>query len=452
MPKLKLTSFGAAGEVTGSCHLLNIDGYRLLIDCGMWQGTWENYIRNWDKFLFDPKSIDAVILTHAHLDHCGRLAKLYAYGYKGKVYATPPTIKLAQIVLDDSFDIMNEKAMQKKLPKIHSSHDLKKLYNSWEPTAYYETVGLTSNIKFKLHNAGHILGSAIVEITAGDKTIVFTGDIGGHGMPLVKDIDYVPHADYVVCEGTYGDRNHENLKDRNKKLIQAVRNVTLNNSTLLITIFAIERTQDILKVLNDYYETHLDFSVPVYLDSPMAASATKIYKQEIKYLNDDAQKTLERDRDIFKFPHLTVTNNIRQSKKINSAPMPKIIMAGSGMVEGGRMLHHFAHYLPDAKNHVLFMGFQVPGTLGHRILNGQGGFNYYGKNIPVHAQVDQIDGFSAHADKKSLLDWLGHFDKPRQIILAHGDERVLEKFSQSINDELGYQTTISQPNIPINLN
>lgn len=450
--KLKLTSFGAAGEVTGSCHLLNINGYRLLIDCGMWQGTWENYLKNWDKFLFDVKSIDAVILTHAHLDHCGRLAKLYAHGYKGKVYATPPTIKLAQIVLDDSFQIMNEKALQNKLPKIHSSHDLQKLYQNWEPTAYYQQIKLAPDISFKFHNAGHILGSAIVEITAGDKTVVFSGDIGGHNMPLVKDIDYVPDADYVICESTYGDRNHEHLKDRNQKLIKAVQNVTLNNSTLLITIFAIERTQDILKVLNDYYESHLDFPVPVYLDSPMAASATKIYKQEIKYLNDDAQNTLKRDRDIFSFPHLNITNNIRQSKKINSAPPPKIILAGSGMVEGGRMIHHFAHYLPETKNHVLFMGFQVPGTLGHRILNGEGNFSYYGKNIPVHAQVEQIDGFSAHADQNALLDWIKHFKNPQQIILAHGDQRVMEKFSQSIQDATHYKTTISKQNIPIHLN
>ncbi|MBT4849395.1 MBL fold metallo-hydrolase [Candidatus Parcubacteria bacterium] len=452
MPKLKLTSFGAAGEVTGSCHLLNIGGYRLLVDCGMWQGGQEGYLKNWDKFLFDVKSIDAVILTHAHLDHCGRLAKLYAHGYKGKVYATPPTIKLAEIVLTDSFNIMKEKAARKKLPMLHSSRDLKRLYESWKPTPYYNQVNLTSDIKFKFHNAGHILGSAIVEITAGDKTVVFSGDIGGHDMPLVKDIDYVPHADYVVCEGTYGDRVHEHLKDRNQKLIQAVQNVTLNNSTLLITIFAIERTQDILKVLNDYYESHLDFRVPVYLDSPMAATATKVYKQELEHLNPAAQETLKRDKDIFNFPHLDITNNIRQSKKINSASPPKIIMAGSGMAEGGRMIHHFAHYLSNNNNHVLFMGFQVPGTLGHKILNGEGGFNYYGKDIPVRAQVDQIDGFSAHGDLNALMDWLDHFEKPQRIVLAHGDQRVLESFEKTINDKLGYQTTISRQNIPINLN
>lgn len=449
MPNIKLTSYGASQEVTGSCHLLNIDGFRILIDCGLFQGGPENYHKNWDELLFSAKDIDVVILTHAHLDHCGRLPVLYRHGYKGKIYATGPTIKLAKIVLEDNLQIMTEKSVKQNLIPLYSSSDLMKTNISWIKADYYQKVELGQGISFTFNNAGHILGSATAKIEAGGKSIVFSGDIGGHNMPLVKDIDYIDKADWVVCESTYGDRVHEDVTDRDKKLIDAVKRVTLNNSTLLITIFAIERTQDILKVLNDYYETHLDFKVPVYLDSPMAAEATKIYKEEIKYLNDDAQATLQRDNDIFRFPHLTITNHSRESKKINSVPPPKIILAGSGMVEGGRMLHHFGRYLSDRNNHVLFMGYQVPGTLGSKVLSGAFDFDYYGRKVPVKAGVDQIDGFSAHADKNALLDWLGHFQNPKKILLSHGDDKVLDKFSQSIKEKLGYESQVIEFNTPI---
>jgi len=455
---IKLTSYGAAEQVTGSCHLLNINGYRILIDCGMFQGSWENYLKNWDDFLFDAKDLDAVILTHAHLDHCGRLPKLVKAGYKGKIYATDATIDLTKIVLDDSFYIMNEKAFKKKLPKLNSLEDLNKTYKNFVPIKYDQKTKLSENISFKLHNAAHILGSAFVEIQAGHQTIVFSGDIGGQNMPLVKDIDTIQGADYVICESTYGDRVHEDTKTRDKKLLEAVKRVTINHSTLLIAIFALERTQDILKVLNDYYEKHLDFTVPVYLDSPMAAQATQIYQKHLEYLNKAAQDDLSHDNNIFNFPHLKITNNIRQSKQINLASPPKIILAGSGMMEGGRMIHHLARYAPETKNTMLFMGFQVPGTLGHKILQGTFDFDYYGQKIPIKCQTDQIDGFSAHADQKSLIKWLSNFNLPtgkagktKKIILSHGDKTVMEHFAKEIQDKLQLKTEIIKNNSPIEL-
>lgn len=440
--EIKLTSYGATEEVTGSCHLLNIDGYRILVDCGMWQGDWENYRKNWNKFLFDPQNIDAVILTHAHLDHCGRLPKLYAGGYNGPIYATDATIDLAKIVLEDSYFIMDEKAFRKKMPKIYSQADVHKALKSFVPLNYYAQQDLTPDISFKLHNAGHILGSSIVEIKANNKTIVFSGDIGGQNMPLVKDVDIIKEADYVICEGTYGDRIHHDTKTRDQELIRAVQRATLNRSTLLITIFALERTQNILKVLNDYYETHIDFKVPVFLDSPMATQATKIYKKHLDYLNDDAQDDMKRDKDIFDFPHLKITNHIRKSKEINTVHPPKIIMAGSGMMEGGRMIHHLSQYIGDKNNNILFMGFQVPGTLGHKILNGAFNFDYYGRKIQVKAVADQIDGFSAHADQNALIKWLKGFKNPKQILLVHGNKTILEKFAIIIAGELDFDTNI----------
>lgn len=447
--EIKLTSHGATEEVTGSCHLLSVDGYRILIDCGMWQGDWDNYKKNWDHFLFDPKNIDAVILTHAHLDHCGRLPKLYANGYNGPIYATDATIDLAKIVLEDSYFIMEEKAFRKKMPKLFSEAHLNKTFKSFIPLSYYQKQELHPDISFKLHNAAHILGSSIVEIKVANKTIVFSGDIGGENMPLVKNIDLLESADYVICESTYGDRAHTDTKTRDRELIKAVQRATLNHSTLLITIFALERTQDILKVLNDYYESHLDFRVPVFLDSPMAAQATKIYKKYLHYLNSDAQDDIKRDRDIFSFPHLKITNNIRQSKEINKTHPPKIILAGSGMMEGGRMIHHLSQYIGDAKNNILFMGFQVPGTLGHKILNGAFSFDYYGRKIEVKAVAEQIDGFSAHADQAGLLKWLKAFTKPKKILLSHGDKRVLEKFAILIKEQLNFETEIIKYNNPI---
>lgn len=460
MSDIKLTSYGAAEEVTGSCHLLQVGNFRILVDCGLWQGNTDNYIKNWDLFDFDPRDIDAVILTHAHLDHCGRLPKLFKHSYKGPVYATPPTIELAELVLQDNYEIMSEKIARHKLKlgQLYSKGDLENLRNSWRSTHYYEKTSLTPGIEFTFHNAGHILGSAIIEIKIKDKetneqkTIVFSGDIGSEDMPLVKDIDYLPSADYVIMESTYGDRNHENLKDRNQKLLEAVQRVTLNDSTLLITIFAVERTQNILKVLNDYYESHVDFRVPVFLDSPMAIDATRIYKKYPKYLNQKAQDTLAIDSDIFKFPHLKITKNIRDSKKINSLPPPKIIMAGSGMAEGGRMIHHLAHYINDKKNNVLFTGYQVKGTLGRKIIDGGFDFNYYGKTIPIKAAVDQVDGFSAHGDLNAMLKWLEAFGaSPTEILLAHGDEHVLPKFAETIETKLNLKTNIIKYNKTINL-
>lgn len=433
---IKLTSYGAAEEVTGSCHLLNIDGYRILIDCGLWQGDWENYSRNFEPFLFDPKSLNAVILTHAHLDHCGRLPKLYSDGYNGPIFATPATIDLTKIVLEDSYFIMDEKSFRKKLPKFYKQSDLLKTNKSFIPIKYYQNQSLAPDISFTFHNAGHILGSAIIEIKAGSKKIIFSGDIGGQNMPLVKDVDAISEADYVICEGTYGDRNHHDVKTRNQQLLSALSKAALNKSTLLITIFAIERTQDILKVLNDYYESHIDFKVPVFLDSPMAASATKIYKKYLSDLNDDAQDDLKRDKDIFQFPHLKIANHVRQSKEINNITPPKIIMAGSGMMEGGRMLHHLAKYISDPKNQILFMGFQVPGTLGYEILNGAFHFDYYGQKIPIKAVTEQIDGFSAHADQKALIKWLKNFKTAKKILLAHGYKPNLEKFAIIIAEDM----------------
>jgi len=437
MPKINLTSYGAAGEVTGSCHLLTIDNFRLLIDCGLFQGGDINYQKNWQDFGFNPKDIDAVILTHAHLDHCGRLPRLFGQGYQGPVYATSPTIDLAQIVLEDNFKIIQEKTKEKKLGLLYTSVDLKKLYQNWRPTDYYQEQSLGNNLNFTFHNSGHILGSALVEIRVGAKTIIFTGDIGATNMPLVKDVDYLTKADYVVTESTYGDRAHENNRDRNQKLISAVQKATLNHATLLIAIFAIERTQDILKVLNDFYETHLDFSAPVFLDSPMADRATEIYEKYIDYLNPAAQDTLKVDKDIFKFPHLKITSRVEESKLINAVRPPKVILSGSGMMEGGRIIHHLAHAAPDPKNQILFMGYQVPGTLGAKLLNGAFDFDYYGKKVAIKAGVDQIDGFSAHADLPALLTWLGHFQNHPQVILVHGDKTVLPKFSQTIKAKLG---------------
>ncbi len=449
---IKLTSYGATREVTGSCHLLNINGYRILVDCGLWQGGEDSYLKNWEEFGFDAKDIDAVILTHAHLDHCGRLPKLFANNYKGKVYLTPPTDKLAKIILDDNLKITLQKSSQLKLPVLYSPADLQKTYAAFETVEYYKPIKLSSDISFIFHNAGHILGAAFVEIKAKDKTIVFSGDIGGEDMPLVKDIDYLASADWVVCESTYGDRLHEDLATRDQKLIEAVQRVTQNQSTLMIAIFAIERTQDILEVLNNYYESHLDFKVPIFLDSPMAARATEVYKQYTKYFKDEAQDILKTDKDLFDFPHLKVTNQTRDSKKINSLPPPKIILAGSGMLEGGRMMHHLAHYASVAKNHLLLTGFQVPGTVGNEILNGATHFNYYNHSIQIKAAVDQIDGFSAHGDQAAMLKWLASFGKDtKKILLTHGDEKALDTFADIIKNQLNIAAEIVEFNKPIEL-
>jgi len=437
MSQIKLTSYGATGEVTGSCHLLEVNHYKILIDCGLFQGDEENYWKNWREFNFCPEELNAVILTHAHLDHCGRLPKLYDQKYKGKVYATDATRQIAQIILKDSVHIMYEKSAKHRLKPLYSTNAFNQLNRLWQTIDYYQPQPLNSKISFTFYQAGHILGAAIVEIKGENQTIIFTGDIGSENMPLVQNIDYFDRADYVIMEGTYGNRNHEDKKIRNEKLLEAVKRITIKNSTLLIPLFAVERTQDVLKILNDYYESHLDFNVPVFLDSPLATEATRIYQRHLNLLNAEAQETLKTDRDIFSFPHLKITSHIRQSKQINSVPPPKIILAGSGMAEGGRIIHHLARYASRPENNILFMGFQVPGTLGYKILNGAFAFDYYNKSIAIKSVVGQIDGFSTHADQNELLKWLGKFTgKPKKVFLVHGNQEILEEFSKIVKKNL----------------
>jgi len=443
MTKIKLTSYGAAEEVTGSCHLLKIDNYKILIDCGFFQGSKENYIKNWDKFKFDPKDINAIILTHSHLDHCGKIPRLFAEGCKAKIYATPPTIELANLIMKDNFNIMHYKSKKNNLNILYSIKDLQEVNKNWSKINYYQKQILTDNISFTFYNAGHILGASIVEIKVDDKIIVFSGDIGSEDMPLVKNIDYLEKADYIIMETTYGDRIHEDIKDRNKKLINAVERTILKNSTLVISVFAIERTQDILKILNDYYESHIDFNVPVFLDSPMAYKATKIYKKYLPLLNKKSQISLKKDKDIFNFPHLKISNESKDSKKINYLHPPKIILAGSGMAEGGRIIHHIAHYIHETKNNILFVGFQVPGTLGHKLTHGAFNFDFYGKTKKIKSSIDSIDGFSAHGDQKALLKWVKKFNKkPKNIFLVHGNKDSMKTFSEILKNELDIPNNI----------
>ncbi len=443
MSKIKLISYGATEEVTGSCHLLEIDNFKILIDCGFFQGSKENYLKNWSEFKFNPQDINALILTHAHLDHCGRIPKLVKDGYRGKIYATAPTIELANLIMVDNFNIIHSKAKNFSYAPLYSQEDLKKVNKSWSKINYYQKQILASDISFTFHNAGHILGASMVEIKVKDKIIIFTGDIGGKNMPLVKEIDNLKKVDHLIMETTYADRLHEDIEERDKKLIEAVQRVTLNNSTLLISVFAIERTQDILKVLNDYYETHLDFKVPVFLDSPLAIKATKIYKKYLNLLNEEAQTTLKKDQDIFNFPNLKISKHSKDSKKINYLPPPKIILAGSGMAEGGRIIHHLVRYLPEKKNNILFVGFQVPGTLGYKLTQGAFTFDFYNEKKEIKARVDSLDGFSAHGDQKALLNWLKKFkEKPKNIFLVHGNKEAMETFSKILKDKLNISNKI----------
>jgi len=435
--KIKLTSYGAAGQVTGSNHLLSIDGFNILIDCGLFQGDHESYLKNWNAFDFDARDIDAVVLTHAHLDHCGRLPRLIAQGYRGKIYCTPATAELAEVVLEDNLHIMAEKAAYEKLPALYSAKDIQTTRERWKHLNYYQTFSLSEKINLTLFNAGHILGSSMAMIETDNKKILFTGDLGAKNMPLVKDADEIKQADYVILDSTYGDRVHEQTKVRDQRLLDHVQKITIKNSTLVISVFAIERTQDILKVLNDYYEKHLDFKVPVYLDSPMAESATQVYSKYQDQLNQKSQDTLRHDNDIFSFPHLHIMRTVNDSKKINSVPAPKIIVTGSGMAEGGRILHHLAHYAPNKNDHILFMGFQVPGTLGHSLTSGAFDFDYFGKKVKVAATIEKQDGFSAHADQSDIIDWLNNFSiKPKKVFLAHGDQTALDSLQTMLKKKL----------------
>lgn len=430
----KLKFLGASGEVTGSSYLLTADDEsQLLVDFGMFQGPKEIANLNYQPLQFNPSQVKGVLLTHAHLDHCGRLPLLVYGGFRGKVYMTAPTFDLVEVILTDSAKIAQEKV---DVPPLYGLEEVEKLLQMVEIVQYDKeiTFGPFSAV-FK--NAGHILGSASIVVTdKGDgRKIVFSGDLGNTPEDIIRPTDYIDEADIVVMESTYGDKTHPK-QDPTDIIGKEINAVESNSGVLLIPAFSLERTQEILhRIYHLKKNGIIRQDTPVFMDSPMGIRATEIFKLFKEFYNEEL---ISHNDDPFSFEGLAVTAEARDSKDIVKAMDPKVIVAGSGMMSGGRILHHALNYLPLATTRLLFVGYQAEETLGRSILQGARKVRIYDKNITIRAKISDIT-MSSHADQPKLLEWLKHIQGVKKVFVIHGDTVQRDVFAQVVKERLGIQ-------------
>lgn len=444
---MKLKFFGAAKEVTGSCYSLVTKDEKILIDCGMFQGGKDMERINYENFNFNPGEYNALILTHAHLDHCGRIPKLIKFGFRGKIFATDATKDLAFIILMDSAKIAaedteheNKRRAKEGLPPrkpIYSQIDVKNAMKLFVTVKYGEDVKITKNITARFYDAGHILGSASVQVKADERKnprlIAFSGDLGQADAVLVKNTEPITKADYILIESTYGDRLHPPVEERKRELIRIINETYKRGGKLMIPSFAIERAQEIIYYIGEFMQAGLIPKMNVYLDSPMAMRATEVFKKYYKYYNADVQKSMKKRSDLFSFPELIQTQTVEESKLINEVSQPCIIIAGNGMCTAGRIKHHIRNNISNPKNTLLFIGYQVTGTLGYWMKKGERKIRLLGIETDVKSKIEAIDGFSAHADYSGLIKWLENFSKkPEKVFIVHGDEAQSISFSEKL--------------------
>ena len=432
---MEIEFLGAAGIVTGSCHMLTVNNRKYLLDCGMFQGIREITKRNFLPFPFDPKRIKAVILSHAHIDHSGLIPKLYKEGFRGVVYCTKATKDLCRIMFEDSADIHeretvydNKRLAEEGLPlrqPLYEKKDARACMGLFKTVDYDSVVKISPGIKVVFKDAGHILGSAIVEVFASEnnvaKKIVFSGDLGKKGAPIVKDPTLIKEADYVLLESTYGGRIHEDVEERGKILLDIIKKSHEKGGVLMIPCFAIERTQEIIYRLNDFFENNMMPKMKVFVDSPLATKATEVFLRHRECYDKEIMGLIRKGDNPFEFPKLRYVESVRDSKKLNDLNEPAIIIAGSGMCSGGRIKHHLKNHLDDESSTLLFVGYQAKGTLGRRIREGEKKVKIYGRWYGVRLDVESIGGFSAHADQPALVEWAKHFDNKPKIYLVHGE-------------------------------
>jgi len=445
---MKLTFCGGVGEATGANYMLETaagneqPATRILIDCGLHQGSHYASRENFEPFPYDPKSIQAIFITHAHLDHIGRLPSLVKAGFEGKIFSSSATKDFAELMLLDSEHILYQEAEREHREPLYDSRDIHRVMALWHRLNYHQqmTVG---GFTVQIFDAGHILGSAFYKIEADGKAIVFSGDLGNLPALIIKPTETIDAADYCVIESTYGDRVHENVDRRRDQLERAVEDTMKGGGTLMIPTFALERTQEMLYHLHQLFEEGRIPRVPVFIDSPLAIKLTAIYKKYESLFNAETQAIARSGDDIMNFPGLRLTLTTEQSKEINNVPPPKIVIAGSGMSNGGRILHHELRYLPDPKSAILFVGYQADGSLGRQILDGAQEVRIMGETVPVRCRVINIPGYSAHADQPHLLSWAGHMRKTlKKVFVVQGEQKSSEVLAAKIRDELAVNAEV----------
>ncbi|MBP2031708.1 metallo-beta-lactamase family protein [Clostridium algifaecis] len=455
---MKIEFYGAAGCVTGSCHLLKINGKNVLLDCGMYQGTDEKERGN-ETFNFNPKVIDYLILSHAHIDHSGRIPLLYKQGFKGDIICTEGTKDLCSVMLPDSGHILeseaewqNRKRTRQGLKPIEPLYTVKLAQVSmylFKGYPYDQWIELFDGFKLRFRDAGHLLGSAIVEMLIEDDKkeikIVYTGDLGNKHIPILKDPTPIDYADYLIMETTYGNRLHTNLSNELKDLSQIIIDTFKRGGNVIIPSFAVGRTQEVIYALNKYISENILSNIKVYVDSPLSSESTAIFSRYQKYYDEEAKGLLSKGIDPLNFDGLTFVRSPEESIKLNKINNGAIIISASGMCEAGRIKHHLKHNLWRKESSIVFVGYQAEGTLGRKIIDGAKKVKIFGEEIAVNAKIFNLQGLSGHADKNGLFNWLSSFkSKPKKVILVHGDEKASKDFSDllTLNE---YSTFIPHP-------
>ena len=459
---MKITFCGAASGVTGSCHLVETDKYKVLLDCGQFQGGDDPDKMNRAPFPFNPAEIDCVILSHAHVDHCGRLPLLVKRGFKGLIYCTDATADLVDVMLKDCAHIheqdaerdnrKNARAGRPVAEPLYDTNDALDTIKHLEPVIYDTLVILNEQMKVVFNDAGHILGSAIIElwVTEGESTskLVFSGDIGTKDRPIINDPTIIKKADYVIMEATYGNRLHEPAKESVDRLLNIIAETAERGGNTVIPSFAVGRTQELLYQLNKVYDGNTPFTqrlknVPVYVDSPMSVTATEVFRANAQAYNEEMKDYILSGDHPLDFKGLVFSKTSDESKQINVDTTPKVIISASGMCDAGRIRHHLKHNLWNAKNSVVFVGYQAEGTLGRLLLDGATEVKIMGEAIVVNAQIHNLEGFSGHADQSGLLEWISGFQKkPQKIFLVHGEEDSKEDFARLVKSRLGWDCTV----------
>lgn len=431
---MKISFHGAAREVTGSCFLLEIKEAKILVDCGLFQGSASCSEMNFKPFQFKPDSIDAVIVTHAHIDHIGRLPVLVREGFRGPIYSTRATRDLAAVMLEDAMHIAHLENRS-----LFTEDDLAATMRLWHDLPYNKKTAI-GDISFSLANAGHILGSALVEMWIEGKHVLFSGDLGNVPSVLLPSPDVFHDIEYLVIEGTYGNRAHESAEDRVLKLERAIEDTAERGGTLLIPAFATERTQEILHVLNELVLHKRVPPIPVFVDAPLATKITDIFELHPELYRDEIQALFSKHPQLFKFKTLHFAETVDQSKAINSVAPPKVIISGSGMLTGGRILHHALRYLPDPKSILLITGYQAAGSLGKHLLDGEKLVKILKETITVQAEIRKINGFSAHADGPQLYSFIeANRDSLKRVFVVHGEDTQAMYLAQRVKDTLGVE-------------
>lgn len=440
----RLTFLGASGMVTGSKYLLETDGHKILVDCGLFQGGSELTRKNWDPLPFDERQVEAVLLTHAHIDHTGYLPRLVRQGFSGPVYCSAPTRALLQYLLPDAARLQEEEAFfankkgyssHKPAEPLFTSDDAANALKLLHDLPFDEDCGVVPGITFSLHRVGHIMGAGFIKVKTSGASILFSGDVGQTNIPILKDPEPILGADYVLLESTYGDRLHGNESPL-EGLDRTVNEAIARRGVVLIPAFAIGRTQVILYFLRELQRgKKIPDDLPIYVDSPMAISATKIY-EDFPSEHDLEMRQLENAEECpIEGPSVRLTRQVDESKALNRVKGPAIIISASGMLNGGRILHHLKLRLPDPSTTLLFVGYQAQGTLGREILDGARTARIHGQEIPVNAKIEQIPALSAHADENELYNWFSKIpEKPKAVFLVHGEDPARQAFSRKLED------------------